>query len=70
VGSIIFDFPCGKCHSPTRVQANFAGDKPLQPGCTPFPGDNKFRCSKCGTEHNVIDLRRQLEAQFKKPILA
>ena len=41
----------------------------LQPGCVAFPQDNKFRCPKCGTEHNLVDARRQIEAQFKKPIV-
>jgi hypothetical protein len=67
--AIVFDFQCNKCNSTTRMQANLVKGAPLQPGCAAFPQDNKFRCPKCGTEHNLVDARRQLEAQFRKPIV-
>lgn len=67
--AIVFDFQCNKCNSPTRVQANLIKGTPLQPDCVTFPQDNKFRCPKCRTEHNLVDARRQIEAQFKKPIV-
>jgi ClpP class serine protease len=68
--AIVFDFKCNKCNSATRMQANLVKGTPLQPGCVAFPPDNKFRCPKCGTEHNLVDARRQIEAQFKKPIVS
>jgi len=67
--AIAFDFQCNKCNSSTRMQANLVKGSPLAPGCVAFPQDNKFRCPKCGTEHNLVDARRQIEAQFKKPIV-
>lgn len=68
--AVVFDFQCNKCNSPTRMQANLVKGAPLQPGCVAFPEDNKFRCPRCGTEHNLVDARRQIEAQFKKPIVS
>jgi hypothetical protein len=67
--AIVFDFQCNKCNSSTRMQANLVKGAPLQPGCVAFPQDNKFLCPWCGTEHNLVDARRQIEAQFKKPIV-
>lgn len=67
--AIAFDFQCNKCNSSTRMQASLVKGAALQPGCVAFPQDNKFRCPKCGTEHNLVDARRQIEAQFKKPIV-
>jgi hypothetical protein len=68
--AVVFDFQCNKCNTPTRMQANLVEGAPLQAGCVTFPQDNKFHCPKCGTEHNLVDTRRQIEAQFKKPIVA
>ena len=68
--AVVFDFQCNKCKSSTRMQANLVKGAPLQSGNVPFPPDNKFRCPTCGTEHNLVDARRQIEAQFKKPIVA
>lgn len=68
--AVVFDFQCNKCSNPTRIQANLVEGTPLQPSCQTFPRDNKFRCPRCGTEHNLVDTRRQIEAQFKKPIVS
>jgi ATP-dependent protease ClpP protease subunit len=68
--AIVFDFQCNRCNGKTKMQANLAKGAPLQMGCLAFPPDNKFRCPKCGTEHNLVDARRQIEAQFKKPIVS
>jgi hypothetical protein len=67
--AVVFDFQCNKCHSTTRMQANIVKGTPVQAGSVAFPQNNKFRCPKCGTEHNLVDARRQIEAQFKKPIV-
>ena len=66
----VIDVPCGKCGKATRVQANLGRSLPLQPGCASFPADNRFRCPSCGAETDLGDLRRQIEAQAKKPVVA
>lgn len=66
---VTFDLQCNQCKTTTKIQANFGDPKPIQPGCVPFPKDNKLKCPKCGTEHNLTDARRQLEAQAKKPVV-
>lgn len=60
---------CGKCGQKTKVQANLGTAHPLQPGCAPFPADNAFVCPGCGAQTDLGDLRRQLEAQAKKPVV-
>lgn len=61
---------CQKCGNVSRVQANLGQSLPLQPGRLPFPPDNKFRCPGCGVEADLGDLRRQIEAQSRKPVVA
>jgi hypothetical protein len=68
--AIVFDLVCNKCNHTARMQANFVKGAPLEHGSVAFPEDNKFPCPKCGTQHNLVDTRRQIEAQFKKPIVA
>jgi len=65
----IFDLQCNNCKTTSKIQANLGAKQPLQQGCFPFPENNKFRCPKCGTEHDLSDARRELEAQAKKPVV-
>ncbi len=60
---------CGNCKTVSHLQANLGKSHPLKPGNVPFPLNNLFRCPKCGSEHNLADLRRQLEAQSKQPVV-
>jgi len=66
---IPFELHCDNCKSASKLQANFGTPQPILPGHVPFPKDNKFRCPHCGTEHDLIDARPQLEAQAKKPVV-
>ena len=66
---VAFSLQCGKCKTESRIQANLGTPQPLEPGCLPFPPDNKFRCPSCGTEHDLSDTRRHLEAQAKKRVV-
>jgi predicted RNA-binding Zn-ribbon protein involved in translation (DUF1610 family) len=65
----ILNFQCPKCKATSQIQANLGTPQPLQPGSLPFPQNSKFRCPKCGVEHDLTDARRQLEAQSKKPVV-
>lgn len=65
----IVEVGCGKCGKNSRVQANLGQQHPLQPGCLPFPQDNLFRCPSCGADTDLGNLRRQIEAQAKKPMV-
>ena len=67
--AVVFDYGCNKCSNRTKIQANLLKGVPLAPGCVPFPENSKFRCPRCGTEHNLADTRRQIEAQFRKPLI-
>lgn len=60
---------CGKCKSEWAIQANLGKPQPMKPGNLPFPSNSIFKCPKCQTEHNLSGLRRQLEGQFKLPMV-
>jgi len=62
VGSVNFDLPCA-CGKVSKLQANINGPVPIQPGNSPFPTDNKFKCPQCQTEHDLSKMRQQIEAQ-------
>lgn len=68
-GVMRFDFQCGVCKRATGMQANLEKGVPLEVGRIPFPANNVFRCPSCGTQHDLADLRRQIESQVKKPIV-
>ncbi|MBI1954944.1 MAG: Clp protease ClpP [Acidobacteria bacterium] len=65
----IIEVGCGKCNVTSRIQANLDKPAPLQQGCLPFPGDNRFHCPNCGNEIDLSDLRRQIESQAKKRVI-
>jgi len=60
---------CGKCSAVMKVQANVGEAQPLQPGCIPFPADGKLKCVSCENVIDLNDLRRQIEAQAKQPVV-
>lgn len=61
---------CGKCKTQMRIHAPFRIGVPVPKGAIPFPADNKVKCPGCGTEHDLADARRQVEAQARKPIVS
>jgi len=65
----VVEVACGKCRQKTRVQANLGRPQPLGEGCVPFPKDDVFRCPNCGAETHLGDLRRQIEAQSRRPVI-
>jgi hypothetical protein len=61
---------CRKCGQKMKIQANLGQGLPLEPGCLPFPPDDKLSCpGGCGTEHGMAHIRQSLEAQTGKKIL-
>jgi hypothetical protein len=64
-----FDFKCERCGTVSHVQANLEAGQTVEKGAFPFPPDNRFRCPNCGTEHDLSDVRRQIELQAKKPVV-
>lgn len=65
----IAELECGKCHSKFKLQLNFAPGLALEAGCTAYPTNDIFRCPNCGLEHNLADMRRQVEMQTKKQVI-
>ena len=61
---------CGKCKTQMKVHAPFRPGVAVPVGTIPFPADNKLKCPSCGTEHDLADARRQVEAQTGKPIVS
>lgn len=69
LNAAVIGVACRNCGAEFTVQASFAPAVPLKPGAIPFPAENKVRCPQCGTEHDLSEARRQIEAQAKRPIL-
>jgi len=61
-------FQCGKCKKTHTLQADFDQLQPLQPGAERFPSNDVLVCNNCGTSHNLVALRRQLELQTKRKV--
>jgi len=66
---IVLDLTCNNCGVVSRLQVNLQPNRPLEPGCIPFPSDNQFTCPKCRTQHDLADARRQIEAQTGKQVV-
>lgn len=61
---------CSNCGHSVTVQARFDPNTPVDRNATPWPADNKLQCPNCGTEQDLADARRALEAQTGQPLLA
>jgi len=67
----IIDFSCPNCKNMTKLQANLESTSPLTPGLEPFPViDSIYVCKKCGSRHNLLPIRLQIEAQSGKIIVS
>jgi ClpP class serine protease len=66
---VVLEITCNNCKTPSKVQVNLGTPKPIQPGHVAFPANSRLKCPKCGIEHDLTNTRRQIEAQFKKPIV-
>lgn len=69
VNSALIDFKCIKCGKITKIQARLDKSAPIEKEAVLFPQSNKFVCPHCSQEHDIIDLRRQIESQTKKKIV-
>jgi hypothetical protein len=67
---VVFDIQCNRCKTTSKIQANLLPNQTLQQGCVAFPANNKFRCTGCGTEMDLTDTRRQIEAQAKRAVVS
>jgi hypothetical protein len=61
---------CGKCQTPISVQAKFDADAPDNGRSVAWPADDELKCPTCGTEHDLGDARRAIEAQVGRPVVA
>jgi hypothetical protein len=64
-----FSVECSKCKSNMNVFAPFVANAPIPAGSFPFPADNKLKCLGCGTEADLSEARRQIEAQSGRAIV-
>lgn len=64
------NFVCPKCNKAHKIQANIGSKSNLRPGFKPFPKNNLFICDGCGTQSNLVNTRRQIEAQSRKKIVS
>ena len=63
-------YQCGACGATFKLQLNFAEGVPLQQDAIAFPSDDRAECPNCGTEHDLSQVREQVEAQAGKAIVA
>jgi len=59
---------CKKCGTQITVHAPFTPNSPAPAGQIPFPADNKLNCPTCGTQHDLVQARKQLEQQVGRAI--
>jgi len=60
---------CPKCANELAIQLDFEPDVPLEPGRVRYPVGDKLKCPSCDTEIDLIDARRQVELQAKRPLV-
>jgi hypothetical protein len=65
----IAQIECGQCHTSLKVQLNFDRGTPLEPGCIAYPPSDILKCPTCGSEHNLLAMRRQVEMQMKREVV-
>jgi hypothetical protein len=63
------DVQCNNCGANLRVQASFNKKQPLEEGSLPWPENDKLECPTCGTEVDLADARRQIEAQVGEAVV-
>lgn len=63
------EFECPHCHTKATLQANLGVKQPIEAGLYPFPADNRFRCPKCQREHDLSEIKRNIEAQARRPVV-
>ncbi|MGY5148629.1 MAG: SDH family Clp fold serine proteinase [Candidatus Nitrosopumilus sp. bin_68KS] len=68
--SVSFDLSCKFCSSSFKMQANFKKDIPVPEGVILLTKDsNTIKCPICDKEHNISELKIQIESQTKKEIV-
>lgn len=60
---------CNKCKGESKLQLNLDKIFPQKTDHILFPQNNKFKCPHCGSESDILGLRQQFEAQYKKRIM-
>jgi ATP-dependent protease ClpP protease subunit len=60
---------CKTCGTNYKFQLNFVANVPVQPGSEAFPRNGNFTCRTCGTVHNLMGLKMQVEAMTKRPVV-
>lgn len=68
-GRAIIELNCPQCQAQLRVQANVGVAQALEPGCIPFPKDNRVPCPNCSAIVDLTAARAQVEAQAGKAII-
>lgn len=63
------NFTCNKCSTIHKIQVSFDKLSPVQGGAIAFPADGKFKCTTCGTEHDLNPIKVQVEAQTQRKIV-
>jgi hypothetical protein len=66
VASVGFDCACG---GKSVLQVDFGSLQPLQPNHIRFPQNNRLKCLNCGLQHDIAELRKEIESKVGEPIV-
>jgi len=69
INSAEIKIPCSKCKNELNVQAKFNKGVPLKPGFIEMPREDKIQCPACQAPIDLVNLKKNLEAQIKKKIV-
>ena len=60
---------CPSCKRDLRIQANLDTLQPLNDGMLPYPEGDMMKCPDCGTDINLIDVRRKVELGTRRKVV-
>ena len=69
VKEIEAELQCLNCKNKVKLQINFEKGLPLKQGFIPIPKEDQFECPTCKSKIDLINLKKDIEAQAKKRIV-
>lgn len=70
LGAITVNVICKSCGTQVPVSARFDKSTPAPAGSRPWPSADQLQCPKCKKTHDLTAMRKQIESQAGKKIIA
>ncbi|MBN1621454.1 MAG: ATP-dependent Clp protease proteolytic subunit [Endomicrobiales bacterium] len=67
--NVKFNLQCNKCGNVIKIQANLEKGIKLESGYIKMPKEDTIKCNTCNIEHNLLDLKKQIEQMAGRPII-